>query len=419
MLLLSLLCVNIASAKDDFQTRLGKYQAESNWSKKSEMIIDLCLESESINFDDVKKQATLLLDKGIQLKRESLINSSRFVIAFILNKESRYDEALDLFYQCERYYQYSNDERNLAYVKVAKGHSFYYKGLFKEAINQYKSAKLLWESVRDKIEANQSDYLIAISLMQLGQLDKAEAMIKECLTFILPHKKYRTISSYYSQLGELYSTQKKQEDARYNFNLGAEFALKSEDPGTIARAENYLAISAYYQGNVAKAIELFESSLNYRRKSGEYKLVCESYYNIASLYLEEKNFDLAEKYFLASIEEAKSHFILQDQADALLELSNLFKMKKDLSKAYDYLNQYVAVKDKIEKQLVREEDRQTVILEKLSDSKLKLSASEKQSRLELEIKLEKRRNSVTLFSGITIILVLGIVILVILSKRKS
>ncbi len=402
---------------DDFSVKMKNYTSESNWSKKSEMIIDLCLESETINFPEVKIQANELLNVGIKQNKESYINSSRFVIAFILNKEGKYDEALDLFYQCERYYQNSENDKNLAYVKVAKGHSFYYKGLYKEAINQYRSAKLIWESLNDSIEVNQSESLVAMALLQMKEFEKAEEILKSCIDFLLPYKKYRTISSYYSQLGELYSTQDKRSESMYNFNKGAEYALKSKDPGTVARAENYLAISAYYNGEKQKAIDLFLSSLAYRIKSKDYKLVCEAYYNIASLYLEEKDFPLAEKYFQLSLKEAEIHDLLQDQADALFELSNLFETQKNATKAYDFLRQYVTIKEKIDNQKIVDSDNNIEALEKLATSNRNLIASNRERILTENFEFEKRRNAITLWSGITIIL--GLLLLIIWKSKRQ
>jgi len=415
---ISLFSASSALSIEDFSSRLKKYQLEPNWSIKSEMIIDLCLESESINFGEVKKEAKKMLEKGELMSNESYINSSRFVIAFILNKEGKYDQALELFFLCERYFERIEDNRNIAYVKVAKGHSYYYKGMQKEAISQYKSAKLLWESIGDKLEANQSESLIANSLIQLKEYEKAETILKKCIAFVLSTKKYRTISTYYSQLGELYSTIKKNEESRYNYSKGAEYALRSKDPGTIARAENYLAIAKYYEGDVEKAIELFESSLKYRQKSGEYKLVCESYYNIASLYLEEKNYEKAENYFLLSIDEAKKHNILQDQADALIELSNLFKVKNEFPKALNYLDQYLKLNERIQNQFIKELDKETEVLSQLNKSDLKIKFTEREKRLAEEIQLERRKGKITLYLGLFIMVVMMIYISRLTSKQN-
>jgi len=414
---ISLFSASSTLSQEDFSSRLKKYQLEPNWSIKSEMIIDLCLESESINFGTVKKEAKKMLEKGELMSNESYVNSSRFVIAFILNKEGKYDQALELFFLCERYFEHLEDNRNIAYVKVAKGHSYYYKGMQREAISQYKSAKLVWESIGDKMEVNQSESLIANSLIQLKEYEKAETILKKCIAFIVSTKKYRTISAYYSQLAELYSTTKEIEKSRYNFAKGAEFALRSNDPGTIARAQNYLAIAEYYEGNVEKAIELFESSLEYREKSGEYKLVCESYYNIASLYLEEKNYEKAKKYFLLSGDEAQKHNILKDQADALMELSNVSKIENDFPKALDYLMQHLEINVKIKSQFTKEFDKETEVLNQLNKSAFKIKLAERERRLAEEIQFERGQGKITFYVSLCVLLAMVIYILKLKSKK--
>jgi tetratricopeptide (TPR) repeat protein len=404
-LLFTCFCLSISVyAIDNFPNNLKRYSRENDWDKKGEMLIEICLESETMNYSSIKKEAHKLFTAGNNIGNKQLINSSSFVLAFILSKQGNPDLALKLLQENESFFERKSELKNLAYVKVTKGHSYYYKGLHKEAIEEYKAAAALWESLNNKLEMNLSNSFVATSLIQLGKLEQAKSIFKECINNLLPYKKNRTLSSYYSQLGEIYSAQNKKSQSIYYFNKGAEFAFRSSDPGTIARAQNYLAISSYYKGDIKASLNLFELSLQYRIKSNDVKLICESYYNIGSLYMDEKKYDLAEKNFRRSITEAKKNGLLQDQADALLEISNIYKQKNNFNKALSFLSEYVSLKEKIFNQLIMTGENEYEIVELLHQSKEKEGAFKRESVISEVLKKEKSKTKYILISGLFVFL---------------
>jgi tetratricopeptide (TPR) repeat protein len=418
LLLLSVLLISsLAIAGDSIPGKLRKFQKENDWHKKAAMLIDICLESESANYMDIKKEAHKLIVVGKHMRNKQIINSSSFVLAFILSKQGNPDLSLKLLHENESYFTKIQDYKNLAYVRVAKGHCNYYIGLPKEAIEEYKEAVALWENENNKKEVNLSNSFIATALIQLGKLEEAKVIFKECIDYLLPFGKNRTISSYYSQLGEIYSAQNNTKESIYYFDKGSEFAYRSGDPGTIARAYNYLAISNYYSGDIEKALLLFQLSLNYRIKSKDMKLVCESYYNIASLYQDEKKYDLAEENFFHSITQAKKNRLLVDEADALLALSDLYKGKMEYKKSLEFMADYVSMKEKIFNQEEIESTNENVWVELINQSRQKEESYARETLMSGMLKKEKSKSKYILSSGLFVLL--GLILFFVQKNTKK
>tara|TARA_R110000737_G_scaffold21837_3_gene40388 strand:- start:1246 stop:2538 length:1293 start_codon:yes stop_codon:yes gene_type:complete len=394
---------NSAFGKDEFDLRLKKYKAEKNELKKSQLLIDLATESENIHFNQIEKVAKELLESGVKMNNKQSLNTGKFVLAICLLNNGKFDKAKEYLFVSKRYFSNGENVNVLAIINNYIGHCDYKGGRYKDAIESYKKAKYLWKSLDNASEANHSNSFIATALIPMGHLEKAKQIFKECIKHLLPLKKNRALSGYYGQLGEIYSTQEKRNEASYYFEKGAEYAFKSGDPATIARAQNYLAISKYFKGEVDDALQAFKSSLQYRIQSGDVKLVCESYYNIGSLYLETEKYDLAEEYFQLSIEEAKKHDLYQDQADALLEISNIYKNKKQFDQALIHLTNYTVIKEKMLNQLQTENENDAELVELLNRSSAMQDNYSRETILINKLKNEKSKVKYILFGSILLL----------------
>jgi tetratricopeptide (TPR) repeat protein len=380
-----------AFGKEDFLDKLKIVKSEKNDLKKSQLLLDLVTESENANFHLIEPEAIKMLEKGIISGSKQEIYAGKFVLAIILLNKGKCDLAKQYLLQSKRYFSREENMEIVAMHYNYLGHCDYKIGRYRDAIDSYFKAKMLREEMDNTIEANLSNSFIAMAYVQTGKLDLAEKIYKECIKNLLPLKKYRTLSNYHSQLGEIYSLREDRRMATYYFEKGTEYAYKSDDPATIARAQNYTAISKYFKGDMEGAMKLFYKSLQNRLAIGDSKLVCESYYNIGTLYMELKNFQKAEEYFLKSISYAKKHNFLYDEAEALLEISNIKKEQKDFEISMEYLKKYVATKDKIYNQLKSENDSDNDLIELMNRSQVLEKANVREELLTNMIKEEKRK----------------------------
>lgn len=407
-LLFSCLFVNnFTFGKDDFIARLQEYKLEKNELKKSQLLLDLATVSENVNFYLIEPEAKRILEKGIKRNNNLEINSAKFVLAIVLLNNGKSEVAKQYLLQSKSFFSRKENINVVAILYNYLGHCDYKSGRFRDANESYGKAKMLWKSLNNTIEANLSNSFIAMSLIQMGQLEKAEKIYNECIENLLPYKKNRTLSNYYSQLGEIYSTRKLSRKAAYFFDKGTEYAYRTGDPGTIARSLNYLAISNFYKGDIEAALNMFNKSLEYRKRSGDIKLVCESYYNIGSVYQEEKKFELAEEYYQLSINEAKKHGLFQDQAEAQLEISNIYKEQKQFNHAFEHLTKYLSIKEKMLNQVKTENEHDNELVELLNQSQILEKANGREIQLNKKLKREKSKLRYILLGSVIFIIGIG------------
>lgn len=387
-------------ASDSLDVRLKAYQNEKSWSKKSNLIVDLCLSSGISHRKQIKQEAILLLDKSYERKKKDWTTAGKFVLAFIIKDEGKPDQALQLLTECETHLMNGENFTFLAYCLVAKGHCLKLKGLYKESIDAYAKAGEIWKRMENSLEYNLSQSLIAGSLIPMMKFDEAEELLKVCIKELLPYRKFRTLSSYFSNLGELYANQEKRTLAKLNLEKGVEYALKSKDEGTIARALNYAAIAEYLGGNVDKALEKFESALAYRKEVGDVKLVCESYYNMGTVYFETKQYEAAETNFNLSLEWAQNANLLDDQAEALYELSKIQQAKGNNEQAVKYLNQYIVVKEQIANEVTSNRDKDYALLMTVENSDATRKLEERETKMKTQLSKERFKTNALLLGSL-------------------
>ncbi|MFA7274868.1 MAG: tetratricopeptide repeat protein [Crocinitomicaceae bacterium] len=414
--ILLLFASSVVFAEESFDVRLKAYQNEKSWSKKSNLIVDLCLSSGITHRKQIKQEAIRLLDKSYERKKKDWTTAGKFVLAFIIKDEGKPDQALQLLTECETHLLNGENFTFLAYCLVAKGHCLKLKGLYKESIDAYAKAGEIWKRIENALEYNLSQSLIAGSLIPLKKYDEAEVMLKKCIEELLPFRKFRTLSSYYSNLGELYSMQEKRSLAKLNLEKGVEYALKSKDEGSIARAQNYAAIAEYLGGNVDKSLEKFENALTYRKKVGDVKMVCESHYNIGTVYFETKQLDKAETNFNQSLVFAQKANLLFDQAEALLELSKIQQAKGNNEQAVKYLNQYIAVKEQISNEVTSNRDKDYALLMSVENADATSKLEERETKMKTQLSKERFKTNAFLAGSLVFF---GCIVWLFFYKKKK
>ncbi len=301
-------------------------------------------ESEHLLFEEeTQKLSHYAMNTG----DKELIYYTDFLWTFILIWRSEYDNALSLLKKIENHYVRLEDNRKLGYIYRNQGICFDGKGLRKDALHAFKKSITYFKDCNLPLEQVHGEALEANEWIYLKKFNEAQDVINRCILYMVEKKKYNTVFRYYHMLANSYSMQGLKEKEKWANLRSYEYALQSQNPVTISLAQNNLAIVNYYEGNLTEALDLFHEALKTRVKTGKKRLICESYYNIASVY-EELDITKAKYFYNQSLELAKKNRLYTDECDALLALAQLSKNEKEYKSALVYLEEYIATKEKIQ-----------------------------------------------------------------------
>lgn len=402
------LFINISLSQDANEFRLRNhptYHKEKSWEKKVillEEILDAGLDE--IEFELFRIEAEKLYDYTI-LKNDVLtMNQSRLLLAHLLVAQNNFLEASNILMTTKNYFEKNKNEKYLGLIHrylgmIQSGQDLNSKALssFNASIDYYKECNLPLEYVH-------SEALAASILIKFKEYDVAEKTIRRCIEFMSKKKKYITVYRYYHLLATIYSVKNEKTKEKWANQKSYDYAVKSKNLTTISLAQNNLAIVKYYEGNTEEAIKLFHKALGTRINTGKTKLICESYYNIASVYADSNHLK-AKEYFNKSRNLAKKENLLSDEGDALLALSDVFNIEKDFETSHLLLKEYLQIKEKIEELNSKEQ----------IDRSNKFNAYEVES-VKIGIGLEKQNMQLSLkrFQTVVAVLSSGYLILMIL-----
>ncbi len=224
----------------------------------------------------------------------------------------------------------AKDTFNIAYNYNLIGIGFYF-------LSDYDSTKAYYEKsfvLKKKIKANDkvlavSAYNLAILYEDLAQPEKALKLYKDAEAYLLKNKEVKSfLSDVYVGIAHVY----KSENDVYK---AEEYAEKAMDVGLRSYGEfnpNMTFVYTSYANilewkeKYKESIALLEKSLQIRKSTyGEnHRWTCESYYDLASVYALDKQFDKAEDYFKKAIQIGEKINSPQYLANAKTYLAKLY-----------------------------------------------------------------------------------------------
>ena len=200
----------------------------------------------------------------------------------------------------------------------------------------------------DPIVKAESWMTLAESYYLLHQTEKAVETYQQYITIIKPYKKYRSISSAYARLGDMYRLEGNMALATRFFQYSMDNARKSGKTIVLAHALNNMAIVYFEEGDTVKARESFEEAMKLRLKINDPKAISESYYNMGDYHYFIGKYDIASEWYSKSLRFAKDNNLRAEHADALRALAEVSKSTGDYKGATENLELYITLQKQID-----------------------------------------------------------------------
>jgi tetratricopeptide (TPR) repeat protein len=337
---------------------------------------------------------------------------------------SEYTPAMDYYYKALNLAEKNLKRTNLSPNETIKfkkikaattgniGVIYFNQGYYTRAIEAYYQAMKVNEELgRTALQAENLGNIGAVYYTQ-GDLAKAEEYFKKALQLnkLVDDKVSEAINL--MNLGSVYFDQK-------NFDKALEFyfnAQKIDDElggGTLTN--NYCNIGSVYAslGDNTKALDYYTKALETNRKGNDRHGEAITLSDLGTIYMRQKKYKLAEKYFKESYAIAKDMNLLERLKKAHENFSDLYENSGQFALALDHFRLYIQYHDSIKNE---ETTRRTIQqefkynYEKRFAADSVIFAKEKEIReaeiakQEAELKA-KRNQQYALFGGMALVIV--------------
>lgn len=412
---------NYTQGKDNILSDLLKnkiYQNDREFNKKAELLEDVLNTGlEDNEFDLFQLEVEKLLQFATKTQNEYLLSYGRFLYSHVFLTREEYDTAKKLLEASLAYFSKNSNLRLLGHLNRELGLIYHAEGDRDQALLLLKNSQYYFKECNNSPEYTHSKALEAKLLISMKKYKEVESTINNGLKVMIKAKKHKTVFMYYNILTDLYNEQSNFKMVKYCNEKSYEYAVKSGSLSTIALSMNNLAIAKFYDGDVDSALVLFHQALQTREKMGKKRLICESYYNIASVYQETKRYDQAIVFYTRSLDLATKFDLLIDKGDAYAALAEVYEQKGNFQLANQMNKAFIANQEKIQLNSIKEAKMMNVKL--MEFEKLNSEGTQKTEKKEADLQIANLKSKmVALTVGYIIVLILPIIYFV-RRKRKS
>ena len=299
-------------------------------------------------------------------------------------------------------------QRNLAHLILGK--SCRNLGMYNESVS-YLFSIIQYPDDRYPIEAYSYLGFIFMQMKQMEQSKqyntKALKLLSESDSIIYKRSSsvvYNNFAGYYYNLNQL-------DSALYYLNLSTDYFEFSENIFSISYVYHNMAIIYQEMGEYDMAEDYLHKAI--AMSQNELYNLGNYLQNLAFILLERNRLTEAERYYFEALQAAETTMSNKLKSAILVELSELYYKKQQYQKAWDYLKQGVTLRDSV----FNNQDLEKISLLSQQFDNYKITAEKE--LLEKELQLSKVSNQKkNIIVGILILVLLIITIIAIIIVRK-
>lgn len=336
------------------------------------------------------------------------------------SERGNHNLGLTNLHRSRKFYEAQNASRELVDVYNGIGNVFYRKGEFPEAIKWYLKSMSKGDEIQDVWMMNMAKLNLGRCYLQLNELQKGESTILNYIEQVRRLNKPTSLANAYNVLGGYYQGKGDYDLADHYFNEALVIGLNNGDKRNLAHSYNNLAISYFYQDKAELAKAYFRKALNQRLELDVKMYVAESYYNLGDWFFYQDQYDSAMAYYQWSFEAGKAGESYSAMGDALVAMAEVERARKRFEKAFDYLNEYLEIKERQFSDNSREDLAVLEFDHQMSEEK-RLRDSRKQDEVtQAKFTAFETRNKWLVISGVSVLLVtILILIMKIWSDKRN
>jgi two-component system NarL family sensor kinase len=325
-----------------------------------------------------------VIRSAAKTKQYDVLGDATNIIGLINDAKDKYKDALKNFTEALSYYQKTNDQKRIAKAYNNLGGTWYSLDNYEKATEYHKKALLIRQAINDPLlsatynsigiiyyeQGNYTqaldNYLKAVAVAEKYNDEVIQAKLSTNICVIYWDQKnytlalqyaqkalslhtkannYASMATTYNNIAGIALDQDDFKTAKGNFDKAILYAAKVNYPTAMATAYSNLGEMAFRQGDYHKAIEYSMDALAKRRQIGKKPSIVKSLIKLGEAYAKIKEYDKAETVYLEALDISNKSGLLKERTRIYNELSDLYKNKNDLNKAYSYLQKFQQAND--------------------------------------------------------------------------
>lgn len=400
--LLYILVPSIVCYSQDFNS----FAAEKDIDKKTLQAYDLMNNYVKKDLDSLLIVVKMQLHASNEVANRPGIICGWNGLGNVLIRKGRETEGIQYLRKVKNYYLEVSDFMKVAECLNEIGNGYVYMGKHQDAVEWYlqslEYANLITEYAKG------ADINLAQAYLHLQEYEKAIEYAENHRDYNLKTTNYRNVANAFAVIGKIEMAKGNNERAIYNFEQSYQFCSRDPDNVMLGHTFNNLGIAYFMNGEVELSREAFLQGLAYRQKVNNTRLICDSYNNIASLYLELEEYNTAINYAQKGMDLAKKNDLLDSQME-------LLQLMKDIYSVYD-IEQLPPILTEME-----------VVNRKLERKKEEQFSFDEEMKLELENSIALAQSgfkkpiyeTIFIIGGIILLVIFGYIIFNINQRKQS
>lgn len=292
------------------------------------------------DLDSLKLDAQRIYLIGIEGQNEFAINVGKRSLGSYLIRTGQAEKGIVYLKDANTYFEKKSNFILQTEILNEIGNGYLNFGKPVEAENYYLKSLRCGKKSPDETSAFLAEVNLAQAYINLGNLEKAAAILHHYKNEALKRLKLESVSTAYALLGTIESRKGNMALAKEYFKKSADFGFKSKSNAQIAHAYNNMAIVYFQEGNSVDALEFFTKALEMRLKTKNVRFISESYFNLGGFYHELGEFEKANEFYIKCEEFCIKHKLVKEQMDAVYSRMEIEKAQGKFEKALERMETY-------------------------------------------------------------------------------
>ena len=359
--------------------------------------------------------AKIYLREGIAIAENIGAKRSKYdqmaELAFLYNKQNRYDTAITLYEKAIKYYKSVNDTIALGVTLSSKGSALMGAGKNKQATKVYHKTIDYLKNTNKHLNIGAAFENLAYINVNLGHDSIPIQYYKKAIDQYEKLDDSSHLAQVYVYMGVSFKRIEKYDSAMYYYKSAEQLAKKMQDNALLAKIYSNKGNILDKKGQTKSALDHYERSLKFAQKANLPPAYYFNYVNIAEIHIRQKNYDQAIELLNEALPIGKKY----DLPDRHLVYNHLYKAHKKRGQpalALKYHEEMTELRDSIHKAHKHQE---------IMELQTKYETKKKEAQI-LKLKKEKKQEElmrVYLLSGLVGVVIVALIIVLWNLQRRA
>ncbi len=218
------------------------------------------------NYKGAKEKYEEAIEIAKKAKNDDVLATAYWEYSILLRREKKFKEAINFYKKASLIFRQLKQERNYLSININLANLYYYIGDYDKAINLANSTIKISKEKEYEKELSYALLYRAKAKREKGILDNSESDLKRSINLLKKLKDKRMLAVAYMSLGLLYEVKKENDKAISYFNKAVDIFKELEQPIFIHSA--YGEIIRFYKeiGNYDKMMEHTQKLINLTKR---------------------------------------------------------------------------------------------------------------------------------------------------------